>query len=278
MENKNNGWETLQNVSLSQLEMNRGLLHQAIQIVGAVPRSLLPEDPTDGSASLNWDSSRKTLVADPIEINGNKTYVGLGLSNAILFIKTEKEIETFDLNGHSTIDGLNWVKSELNKLGYDSEKVTLKLPYEIPAYDSAKNLNFDSQGIEEIARLYNNIHILLHPLTQKWASAFDVKCWPHHFDIATLIPIEEDAKGEVVKSIGIGLSPGDEGTNEPYIYINAWPNIPFDKLEKVQLSMGCWNKEGWSGAKLVYSQILNKDANELEKFIDSTIKVLTEQI
>jgi hypothetical protein len=278
MENKNSDWKGLKNVSLSNLERNRGLLHQAIQIVGAVPRNLLPEDPTDGSASMNWDSSRKSLVADPIEINGKKTYVGLGLSNAILFIKTEKEINTFDLNGQSTIDGLNWVKTQLNKLGYDSEKVTLKLPYEIPAYDSTQNLSFDSQGIEELARLYNNISIVLQSVTEKLENALAVKCWPHHFDIATLIPVEEGEDGVITKSIGIGLSPGDEGTNQPYIYINAWPNIPLEDLKDIQLSIGDWNKDGWSGAKLEYSQMLDLDALELENFIDSTVKILDSKI
>ena len=65
----------------------------------------------------------------------------------------------------------------------------------------------------------------------------------------------------------MGLSPGDEGINEPYLYVNVWPNV--DGLEKHQLPVGHWNKEGWSGAVLTLSQLLDQ-SNQEKSFNDFT--------
>src|SRR5207245_11690866 len=46
-------------------------------------------------------------------------------------------------------------------------------------------------------------------------AASPVRCWPHHFDLATLTTLparNADATGYV----GAGLSPGDEYYDEPY--------------------------------------------------------------
>ena len=45
-----------------------------------------------------------------------------------------------------------------------------------------------------------------------------VRCWPHHFDIAVLVRLEEGA-AESVRSIGVGCAPGDENYPEPYFYV-----------------------------------------------------------
>jgi len=48
-------------------------------------------------------------------------------------------------------------------------------------------------------------------------SASDVLCWPHHFDIATLVTFASD------RSSSVGLSPGDGSYDEPYYYVNVHP-------------------------------------------------------
>ena len=34
-----------------------------------------------------------------------------------------------------------------------------------------------------------------------------MRCWPHHFDIATLITLERDAAGTATKTVGVGVAP-----------------------------------------------------------------------
>ena len=55
-----------------------------------------------------------------------------------------------------------------------------------------------------------------------------VRCWPHHFDLATLFALEA-GDPETARSVGVGLSPGDGSYAEPYFYCTPWPapeNLP----------------------------------------------------
>lgn len=49
-----------------------------------------------------------------------------------------------------------------------------------------------------------------------------VQLWPHHFDIAVLVALEE-GHAERARSIGVGVSPGDEYYAEPYLYASPYP-------------------------------------------------------
>lgn len=256
-------WNKIVGVDLTQINSTRKALHQAVQLVGATPRNVLTHDPTDTSASLEWSDTIKGLQSIPISKSGDPDLrVGLSFDDFSLNIeKGDQLIASLQLEGKSTEEGLTWIKSTLKDIGVDSGKINLELPYEIEDYDYSQTLNADCKALIEFTKLYSNTSILLSSITKQWEKAYDIRCWPHHFDLATLIPVETDDKGEILKSIGVGLSPGDEGINEPYLYVNVWPNV--DGLEKHQLPAGHWNKEGWSGAVLTYSELLTD--NEQEK-------------
>jgi hypothetical protein len=58
-----------------------------------------------------------------------------------------------------------------------------------------------------------------------------VRCWPHHFDIATLLSLGRgDPEGAA--AIGIGMSPGDAYYPQPHFYISPWPAPPADALPR----------------------------------------------
>ena len=46
-----------------------------------------------------------------------------------------------------------------------------------------------------------------------------VRCWPHHFDIATCVALES-GDPERERGIGTGLSPGDGTYGQPYFHVN----------------------------------------------------------
>src|SRR5204863_8996466 len=72
-----------------------------------------------------------------------------------------------------------------------------------------------------------------------------VLCWPHHFDLATLLTLGSG------KSIGVGFAPGDDGIRESYWYVNLFPYPDPSCLEPLQ--DGRWHTGGWTGAVLPYS-------------------------
>ena len=79
----------------------------------------------------------------------------------------------------------------------------------------------------------------------------EVRVWPHHFDIATLIELDRSG-GEDARSINVGLSPGDAAYAEPYWYVTPWPK-PSRPLP--ELSAGRWHTEGFTAAVLPASQL-----------------------
>jgi hypothetical protein len=72
-----------------------------------------------------------------------------------------------------------------------------------------------------------------------------VRLWPEHFDIA--FELGSEAEG---KRANLGASPGDEGHDEPYLYVGPWT---------AEVSGELWNATGFNGAELRYSELLEAE-------------------
>ena len=110
-----------------------------------------------------------------------------------------------------------------------------------PVADGASFSLRDAEAFEELSRCYAEAARLLRAIDD------DVRCWPHHFDIATLLELGGG------KSIGAGLSPGDESCGEPYWYVNHHPATTRRDLLPLA-GGGSWHTEGWVGATLPLSR------------------------
>jgi hypothetical protein len=90
-----------------------------------------------------------------------------------------------------------------------------------------------------------------------------VMLWPHHFDLAMMwlpgekIPGQDPADEEQSdKQMNFGFTFGDGGIAEPYFYITAYP-LP-EAFPGLTLPAGTrWHTEGFSGAVLLYRDLLN---------------------
>jgi hypothetical protein len=72
-----------------------------------------------------------------------------------------------------------------------------------------------------------------------------LQLWPEHFDIA--IELGDEAAG---RRANFGASPGDEGHEEPYLYVSPWTR---------EISGELWNATGFAGAELSYSELIAAD-------------------
>lgn len=92
-----------------------------------------------------------------------------------------------------------------------------------------------------------------------------IQVWPHHFDLSMIwlpgpkIPDQDPADEERAdKQMNFGFVFGDEGIDEPYFYVTAYP-LP-DALPSVELPSGTqWKSDAFSGAVLLYKDLIATD-------------------
>ena len=136
--------------------------------------------------------------------------------------------------------------------------------------------SFDApDAFAELERWYANAARVLRELREVEGGS-PVRCWPHHFDIATLIPLSGDSDPETARSIGVGMTPGDEYYAEPYWYVTPWP-YPAEPSLQPLAGGGSWHTEKWLGAVLPGSRLVGGDpstgqAQRLAGFLDSALR------
>ncbi|MFN8583262.1 MAG: hypothetical protein U0163_20085 [Gemmatimonadaceae bacterium] len=100
----------------------------------------------------------------------------------------------------------------------------------------------------ELSRYYHDAWLLTSQIAAESAGASEPRCWPHHFDLATLIALP----GAPRRTIGVGVSPGDHYYSEPYIYVGPYPYPPANRLGA--LPSGHWHTDEWTGAVLTATE------------------------
>jgi hypothetical protein len=130
----------------------------------------------------------------------------------------------------------------------------------------------------ELARWFADAVRLLDAVRVDHRGASPVRCWPHHFDVATQLPY--GGGGGEARSIAVGMQPGDGWHPEPYFYVLPWPP-PSGRPQRLG-SGGFWNTEGWVGAALVAHRLNDRPPErqgaQVAAFVQSAITVSQELI
>lgn len=109
----------------------------------------------------------------------------------------------------------------------------------------------------------------------------EVRLWPHHFDLATLIeldPADDDQNekgGEDARSVNAGLSAGDGSNPEPYFYVTPWPRPESGRDGGLPpLPAGRWHTEGFTAAVLAVRELDPKrSAAQTAQFLTGAVDV-----
>jgi hypothetical protein len=191
---------------------------------------------------------------------------------SLVLIGGDAELASFSLHGCTIAEAARWIEGQIASLGLDPSQFTLAKHYTIPDHPVAHGASFDTSdytAFEQIHRWYGNAASLLEELVvdDSWAP---VRCWPHHFDIATLLNV---AGG----SIGVGLEPGDTYYAEPYWYVNRYPT-PADPASLTPAPLGGdgrWHTREWVGAVLPGSRLVRADQRaQSNEFLSSAIRAV----
>lgn len=235
-------------------------LHWAVQPVSSVGTTFGVPEADYGHTTLSWDSEKRSLVGLRIGPEPGVRF-GLNLDAFVLWFLDEgtRLTEDFDLNGETLDSAREWVAGKIRlKSGGDGHPTLRNAGYDLPPHPVAEGSAFslkDSNALSGLADWYDLAHAVLDQVRRNEPRASAVRCWPHHFDIATLISLEPEASDpETARSIGVGMSPGDGSYDEPYFYVTPWP-YPADFNWPELPSNGHWHRTGWTGAVLTASAI-----------------------
>ncbi len=275
-------WETLGAVAPRELADARLQLHWAAQAASAVGKQLLPSRPDYSEQSFQWSGTHRALVQGLVE--GERPFRSAlrPSSPALLLLSDDGEIlRELPLDGRTLDEVYDWMRDEVEMLlGRPLEK-PLERPGELPPHPVGTGAPFstaNATAFDELGRYFGNLDRLLRQTENRNPGASPVRCWPHHFDLATLIlldPGTEPETSQTSRSIGVGLSPGDGTYPEPYLYVLPWPKPEGQDLPALG-GGGRWHTEGWTGAVLKASSFTAAGSNgaqakRVEDFLDSAV-------
>jgi hypothetical protein len=273
-------WKTLGAVEPTQLVDTRLQLHHAAQVVASAGVTFLAPTPDDSHPNLGWVESLGALMGHSLP--GADAQVGLRIADLSLLLVNERGdvSDEFALDGKGLDDGYAWLAGATARAGAELPSAGItRAAYEIPSHPTGSGEAFSCKSHEafaELARWFANGHHALAELAARVPGATDVRCWPHHFDVGSLVIVATEPDGTLAKSIGLGLSPGDDAYAEPYWYVSPWPYPEPDALPSLASGVH-WHTEGYTSAILTGSDLVGgspeSQGDRLHAFLDAAVDV-----
>ena len=270
-------WRTLGEVAPTTLVAARQTLHHAAQLLALAGASFLAPESDDSHTSMTWMEPLGALGTQSIGAEAPFRF-GLRVSDLTLLVIEDSSRAVraaLSLHGETPEQALNWMRDQVSRAGLDGGLLRSRLHFTLAHHvtDAGGAFERPSDGaLEELARWYNDAALFLEQCRSAMAGAGPVRCWPHHFDIATLVRLRHAP----IQTIGIGLSPGDDSCAEPYYYVGP-DHAPLVKPRA--LTIGAWHTTNWWGAALVASAIVaQRDAKDqaavVRSFVDDAVQRL----
>ena len=239
-------------ISWEALKEARRQAHYAVQWLAKAARNYIPKEPDESHTSLTWDTPHEALMLQPVTSGSIPFRMGLRLKDLALIVVTDHDITPVPLLGHTDRQVEAWVSASMMEQFVDRDLAINfpRLPYALPPHPIAEGARYgdglEDGALDALAGWLAQANTLLNNV-RKTEDSSPVRCWPHHLDIATLIVLD-DSDGEDARTIGVGLSPGDETYDAPYLYVTPWP-YP-DEGTLPTLETGKWHIDGFTAAVL----------------------------
>ncbi|WOF72589.1 hypothetical protein QMT40_000207 [Parvibaculaceae bacterium PLY_AMNH_Bact1] len=263
----------------TELGPARALAHGAAQLLTKAARANLEASPDDSHSNLGWDGETQRFVSQPLHGANGEVYVGLSLSPfELTLIDVATGTSSYQLTGHTFAEAAAWLDDALESVAL-KRAADVSLPYDLPSDVAAIARVPDAlpEGLASLAGWFDLAGGALERLAADQAELTPgpspVRCWPHHFDIATYVSLET-GDAETAKGIGVGMSPGDESYAQPYFYVNPWPHLDASALPDAP-APGHWHTQGFVGAIATGDEVLStaKTAKALSDYLENAFSI-----
>ncbi len=258
--------------------------HWAVQVVSAVAHTHAKPLPDDSHTACQWQGATGMMRGQPVG-GGARLRAALAPGPLALRLIGEREgavVDELSLPGRTLDEAYDWMAERLAV--HSDGRISGPLgrrDYDMPDHPVANGAPFadrDPHASAELARWFHDANRVFTRVGAFRPEAGPTYIWPHHFDIATLIPVPGGATDEP-RSIGVGLSGGDQSYSEPYWYVTPWPTPPDRKLPQLA-GHGQWHVEGWVGAVLLGTTCVlagrgRAQAARTAAFLESAISAAT---
>lgn len=257
----NESWKPVGAVDPRALTEARLQSHQALQWLARSAYANVAPLPGDAHANLGWSNVYRSLMTREL---ASDIALGLRLRDLTLFVERDGAASVaMSLDGTDNRNAGLWLANELEQCDLTPGTFEDGLPYgedlplRVTGLDGSYRVADHRSQLSELSDWFGNAHGVLETISAENAELepgpSEVRCWPHHYDIATLISLDT-GDAERARSIGVGLSPGDGSYDEPYFYVSPWPYPEAEKLPALP-GIGSWNTEGFVAAVATGSEI-----------------------
>lgn len=274
-------WAELEpSADLDSFAASRTELHHAILLIASAGEALADPVADDSHRGMVWNLDVASfdgnlLPGSPafcVRLHPEALNVALVDASGRTFLEGSIEGKTLD-------EALEWLRAAMpidqGRRNFNVSAFDATLPD--PQFRTKR---FGETGRADRAALvsqFANTQIILDYLVSDHPGASPIRCWPHHFDLATLLP------GPTKDStIGVGYSPGDGQIPEPYWYVSPSPHPTLGPAPTLP-SPAIWHTEGWTGAAIRVRDFVNSTAAEsqaqkLKDLVEECIAVAGNQI
>ncbi len=250
-------WKQVGSLAPTALSEARVQLHWAAQPIAAVGDAMIPRRADDSQSNFGWSDARGALMSHSIP---SGLYAGLCVrSFSIVLLDSNEEILERKALEHETLAAaLDWLRATVaSRTGTQLDAKLQLRDYDMPSHPVNSGAPFslaDPSALSELALWFENGFTMLREIAETEATATSPRCWPHHFDIGSLILLDPELGAEAGRSVGVGLSPGDSTFPEPYFYVSPYPRPSASSLPALA-GGGTWHREGFFAAVLTGSSV-----------------------
>ena len=233
-------------------------MHHAVQFASAFSISLLPRASDDSHTSLTWDAQHGALTSG--RTPSTDVAVALVVADLTVLVLVDTRVHTtLPLIGRTIHEVATDLRAALDNAGVDGVRYTLRRHFEIPDHPVAHGACFSATPAHcaQLVQAFAAGDLLLGEIVRSTPGGSAVRCWPHHFDIATLLTFPNG------RSNSVGLAAGDHFYEAPYAYVNVHPATENASRAEPLAGGGSWHTAGWVGAVLPLPQ-LTANAGEQE--------------